>query len=340
MQTNDFDYELPKELIAHDPLEKRDASRMLVYNKPKDKVELKHFYDIVDFLNKGDVVVINTTKVMNAKMFGLCKKGRKFELLLHKPVNDDSFEILLKPAKKLGVGETIEISDTSGTTVVGTLKSKDPKSGTAVMSFDGDPQKVGEMPIPGYINKKPKDPNRYNTVYADQTGSAAAPTAGLHWTPELMDKAKKKGVVFAEVLLHVGIGTFRPVKVENIYDHQMHSEWYNVTKESADIINKAKKAGNKIVATGTTSVRTLEAVYKRYGEMRECNGDTDIFIYPGFEFGMVDVMITNFHLPKSTLVMLVSAFIGREKTLELYNLAVKERFRFFSFGDACFFVRA
>jgi len=341
MNLNDFDYELPQELIAQTPVEPRDHSRLLVYNKASDKVETKHFYDIVDYLNKGDVVVINNTKVMQARLHS---SDGKFEILLCKCIDEEkhTWEILLKNAKKLQVGGVVTFGDGKNV-VVGTLDSKDVEAGTAVMSFNRDPEPFGEMPLPQYIKDSEHakaETNRYNTVYAsdDKKGSAAAPTAGLHWTPELMEKVRKKGVVFCEILLHVGIGTFRPVKVENIKDHKMHAEYYEVSQAAADMINNARKNGNRIICVGTTSVRTLESVYAKFGDIRADAADTSIYIYPGFKYNVTDALITNFHLPKSTLVMLVSAYIGREKTLELYNFAVREKFRFFSFGDACLFM--
>ena len=334
MNLDDFDYELPESLIAQTPAKPRDHSRLLVYTCKENKTETKHFYDIIDYLKSGDVIVINTTRVMRARLFGM-KGSTKFEILLHKHLYEHKYEILLKPAKKLKVGDTITIGN-----ITATLVSKDPESGTAIMQFSDTPENLGEMPLPSYIKDNSSDPNRYQTVYADKSkeGSAAAPTAGLHWTPELMEKARKKGVVFCEILLHVGIGTFRPVKTKDIRDHKMHAEYYEVSKVAAQIINKAKNENRRIICVGTTSVRTLESVHAKHGKIMESVGDTDIFIYPGFKFNVTDAVITNFHLPKSTLVMLVSAFLGREKTLELYNFAVREKFRFFSFGDACFFM--
>jgi S-adenosylmethionine:tRNA ribosyltransferase-isomerase len=335
MHLDDFDYNLPPELIAQKPCEPRDNSRLLIYSRETQETEIAHFYDILNYLKKGDVIVINTTRVMPARIFLKKENGTQIEILLHKLIEGNTFEVLLRPAKKLKVGDFVMIDASGGKPCKGILTHKDEAEGTAIMSFNRDPRPYGIMPIPPYIENQPNDPNRYQTVYADREGSAAAPTAGLHWTPELIARAKDKGIIFCEVLLHVGLGTFRPVKTENILDHKMHSEFYEISEQSARIINDAKQNGARVIACGTTVVRTLESVAKKHGKICAASGDTDIFIYPPFKFQVVDAIITNFHLPKSTLLMLVSAFIGREKVLELYDFAIQEKFRFFSFGDAC-----
>jgi len=334
MKLDEFDYELPEELIAQTPVEPRDSSRLLVYNKKSGDIECRRFFNILDYFNAGDVIVVNDTKVMKARLFAELG-DRQIEVFLSKLLDVKgekyTYEVMLRPAKKVKIGDKFAVGS-----VTGECLSKDVEDGTAVVRFDGNVESLGEIPLPTYIEEKCEDENRYQTVYAkeDKKGSVAAPTAGLHWTDELIQKAKDKGVVFCEVTLNVGLGTFRSVRTDNIQDHNMHSEYYEMTQETADIINNAKREGRRVICCGTTSVRTVESVYKRFGEMRACMGDTDIFIYPGFEFGTVDAMITNFHLPKSTLIMLVSAFIGTENALEMYKFAVKEKFRFFSFGDA------
>jgi S-adenosylmethionine:tRNA ribosyltransferase-isomerase len=335
MHLNDFDFNLPDELIAQTPTNPRDNSRLLIYTRETQKTETAHFYDIINFLNKGDVVVINTTRVMPARLFSNKANGTKIEILLHKVIEGFMFEVLLRPAKKLKVGESVTLQSPTLPDCEGLLKHKNEAEGTAIMTFTRDPRPYGIMPIPPYIQNQPSDPSRYQTVYADREGSAAAPTAGLHWTPELIARAKVKGVIFCDILLHVGLGTFRPVKTDNILEHKMHSEFYEITESSAKVINDAKQRGARVIACGTTVVRTLESVARKYGAIKADTGDTDIFIYPPYKFRVVDAIITNFHLPKSTLLMLVSAFVGREKILELYNFAIHEKFRFFSFGDAC-----
>ena len=331
MKLEDFNYALPEHFIAQTPVEPRCNSKMLVYNRANNKTEIKHFYDIVDYLEKGDVVVINTTKVMSARLIPL---GRIKEVLLLKKLEANTYEVLVKPLKRLKLKDNVNFAGG----VVGELLSKDSEHGTAIMRFNKCVDDAGIVPLPQYIHGKLDDANRYNTVYAGKVGSAAAPTAGLHWTPELMEKARAKGVIFCEILLHVGLGTFRPVKVDNITEHKMHAEYYEVTPKAAKIINDAKDQGRRVICCGTTSIRTLESVYAGHGRMvAEC-ADTDIFIYPPYKFGVVDAIITNFHLPKSTLLMLISAFIGREELLDLYELAKQNDFRFFSFGDACLFL--
>jgi S-adenosylmethionine:tRNA ribosyltransferase-isomerase len=340
MKTSDFDYYLPEELIAQTPLEPRDTSRMLVYDRKTDKIEHKHFYDIIDYLKAGDVLVVNNTKVLPARIFAYTSHGGRVEILLLKRINLTDWEVLVKPGKKAKPGVKLVVNESLSLTIL----ENEVLSGGRIIRFEFNGvfedllSKVGEMPLPPYITEKLKDQTRYQTVYALKDGSAAAPTAGLHFTPELLQKIKDKGVIVANVLLHVGLGTFRPVKVEDVTTHHMHSEYYEISKESADIINLAKKEGRRIIAVGTTSVRTLESVADSNGFVKEQSGNTEIFIYPPYKFKCVDSLITNFHLPKSTLLMLVSSFSSREKMLELYNLAVKEQYRFFSFGDCCFFL--
>lgn len=337
MNRSDFFYELPEELIAQTPVEPRDSSRLLVYDRKSGEIEHKHFYDIIDYLNPGDVLVVNNTKVLPARIYG--KKagtGAKIEFLLHRRINLTDWEVLVKPAKKASIGARFLFSDALEAEVIDYIGE-----GLRIVRFHFEGvfedilAKIGEMPLPHYIHEKLEEQERYQTVYAKENGSSAAPTAGLHFTPELIEKIKKKGVEFVEVLLHVGLGTFRPVKADNILDHKMHSEFYSMSEQSARIINKAKREGRRVIAVGTTSVRVLESSFHD-GEVKAECGDTDIFIYPSYQFKVVDALITNFHLPESTLIMLVSALIGRENTLKMYELAVKERYRFFSFGDATF----
>ena len=338
MKTSDFDYNLPEELIAQTPVYPRDSSRMLVFSRASDRVEHKHFYDILDYLKEGDVLVRNNTKVLPARMFAYTKNGGKVEVLLLKRFNLNEWEVLVKPGKKARAGAILTFNQELSLEVLGTIE----ESGSRRVKFIYDGvfedviSRIGEMPLPPYITQKLKDQNRYQTVYAKIDGSAAAPTAGLHFTDELIQKIKAKGVEIVDVLLHVGLGTFRPVKVDDVTNHHMHSEYYEVSKESADIINKAKQQGRRIIAVGTTSVRTLESASNDDGTIRAEKGDTEIFIYPPYKFKCVDALITNFHLPKSTLLMLVSSLSTREKILEIYNTAVSEKYRFFSFGDCMF----
>ena len=339
LKTSDFYYDLPEELIAQTPAEPRDSSRMLVYNRENDTLSHEHFYDITKHLKKGDLLVINNTRVIPARIFGhIDGKQTTFEILLLKRLDYTHWEGIMRPARKARKGSVIKISDELSATVedVGEYGIR-----TISFQFDGVFEdildRVGNMPLPPYIHETLEDKERYQTVYSKVDGSAAAPTAGLHFTPELMKKLEEMGVEFASVLLHIGLGTFRPVKAENILDHDMHTEYYEVDKENADKINRAKKEGRRVIAVGTTSVRTLESVADENGLVKECKGNTNIFIYPGYKFKTVDALITNFHLPESTLIMLVSALLGREKTLEIYRKAVEEKYRFFSFGDSCFF---
>ena len=338
MKKSDFFYELPEELIAQHPVEPRDSSRLLVYDRSKKTIQHKHFYDIINFLRDDDVLVINNTKVLPVRLYGN-KEGTngKIEFLLLKRLDLKTWEVVLKPGKKAKVGSKFVFGNELKATVVKIIEG-----GMRVVEFEYDGvfedilNRIGEMPLPHYIKEQIKDKDRYNTVYAEYTGSAAAPTAGLHFTPELMQKLREKGVAFAEVLLHVGLGTFRPVKEDDILNHQMHSEYYEIDEKTAEFLNQAKKQGRRIIAVGTTSVRVLESCSDENGVLHAKTGETNIFIYPGYKFKVIDGLITNFHLPESTLIMLVSAFMGREETIAMYNEAVKEKYRFFSFGDSTF----
>ena len=337
MQLEDFDYDLPQELIAQVPLEKRDTSRLMVLDKNTGEVEHKHFTDILDYMEEGDTLVLNDTKVLPARLIGVKEDtGAIIEVLLLKDIEGATWECLTKPAKRVHVGTVISFGD-------GKLKAKCVFEGEDGIRkydliYDGILLEIldelGTMPLPPYIHEKLEDQTRYNTVYAKNIGSSAAPTAGLHFTKELLEKVKRKKVNIAYVTLHVGLGTFRPVMEDNILDHKMHTEYYEMSKETADILTKTKENHKKIIAVGTTSVRTLETIMTKYGEFRECCGNTDIFIYPGYKFKAIDYLITNFHLPKSTLIMLISALAGREKVLNAYKIAVEEKYRFFSFGDS------
>lgn len=337
MKTSDFDYYLPENLIAQTPVYPRDSSRLLVFDRKEDKIYHKHFYDIVDFLKEGDVLVRNNTKVLPARMFAYTANGGKVEVLLLKRFNLNEWEVLVKPGKKAKPGTTLTINEELSLTVKGTIE----ESGSRIVEFLYDGvfediiSRVGEMPLPPYITEKLKDQQRYQTVYAKVDGSAAAPTAGLHFTPELIEKIKAKGVEIVDVLLHVGLGTFRPVKTDDILSHHMHSEYFEVSSDAAQKINKAKSEGRRIIAVGTTSVRTLESAADDSGFITAQKADTEIFIYPPYKFKCVDALITNFHLPKSTLLMLVSSLSTRERMLEIYKTAVEKEYRFFSFGDAC-----
>lgn len=336
MKTSDFDFDLPQELIAQTPILNRDQSRLLVLDKKTGDIEHHIFKDIVNYLNPGDVLVINDTKVIPARLMGVKEDtGAVIELLLLKDLGNDAWECLSRPQKRLHIGTIVKFSDELSAEVIellsdGVTRVKLLYSGILLEILD----RLGEMPLPPYIHEKLSDKDRYNTVYAKNIGSAAAPTAGLHFTNELLSELKDKGVIITNVTLHVGLGTFRPVEVDDINNHHMHSEYYNMSKETADILNDVKERGNKIIAVGTTSTRTLESVINKYGKFVECSGNTDIFIYPGYEFKAIDSLITNFHLPKSTLVMLVSALAGRENILNAYHEAINEKYRFFSFGDA------
>lgn len=337
MDVKDFDYDLPEELIAQDPLEDRSSSRLMVLDKKTGEVSHHVFKEIVKYLRPGDCLVLNNTKVIPARLFGV-KEGTmaKIEILLLKRRQNDVWETLVKPGKKAKPGTKIIFGD--GLLTGEVIDVVDDGNRLIQFSYEGIFEeildKLGQMPLPPYITHQLKDKNRYQTVYAKYDGSAAAPTAGLHFTKELLQQVKDKGVDIAEVTLHVGLGTFRPVKVDNVLDHHMHSEFYMVSQEAADKINNAKKNGGRIISVGTTSTRTLEAASDENGMLKECSGWTDIFIYPGYKFKVIDALITNFHLPQSTLVMLVSALAGREHILAAYKKAVEEKYRFFSFGDA------
>ena len=340
MKKSDFYYDLPKELIAQTPLKQRDNSRMMVINRKTQEIEHKHFYDIIELLNKGDCLVLNNTRVLPARIYGTKKDtGATVEFLLLNNLGNDEWETITGPGKRAKVGTEFTFGD--GILSCKVIKVLENGNRIAKFSYDGSNiyevlDKVGEMPLPHYITEKLEDRERYQTVYSKELGSAAAPTAGLHFTEEIMKRITDKGVKICYVTLHVGIGTFRPVKAENIEDHNMHSEHYILPKETADIINDTKKNGGRVIAVGTTCCRTLESVASKLGEIREHEDSTNIFIYPGYEFKCIDALLTNFHLPESTLIMLVSAFYNREKVLEAYNSAVKERYRFFSFGDCMF----
>ena len=338
MNLSDFDYDLPEELIAQTPIKERDQSRLMVLDKKTGAIKHKHFHDILEELHVGDVLVLNDTKVIPARLIGKkVSTGAVIELLLLKDLGNNIWECLSRPAKRLKVGTIVTFSEKLQAEVV---EKKDEGIVHVKLLYQGILMEIldelGEMPLPPYIHEKLKEKDRYQTVYAKNIGSAAAPTAGLHFTKELLEEIKAKGVEVLFITLHVGLGTFRPVEEENILDHHMHSEFYQMTREVADRLNLAKKEHRKIYAVGTTSTRTLEAIMHEYHEFRECSGNTEIFIYPGFEFQAIDGLITNFHLPKSTLLMLVSALASREIILNAYREAVKERYRFFSFGDAMF----
>ncbi|MDY2904421.1 MAG: tRNA preQ1(34) S-adenosylmethionine ribosyltransferase-isomerase QueA [Caecibacter massiliensis] len=337
MKLTDFSYELPKELIAQHPAEPRDHARLMLYDKKTGAVEHKHFYDLVDELQAGDVLVFNDSKVIPARLYGKrVPTGGKVEVLLLTPVGEDRWEVLVKPGKKALPGTTIEFP---GGLQAEVLDRTDFGGRVVHFTYDGvfDDiiDQIGEMPLPPYIHEKMEDPDEYQTVYARERGSAAAPTAGLHFTDELLQKIRDKGVEEVFVTLHVGLGTFRPVEEENIEDHQMHSEFYSITPEAADAINRAKAEGRRIIAVGTTSIRTLESAGTT-GTLKAGSGWTNIFIYPGFTFHIVDALVTNFHLTESTLLMLISALSTREQILHAYDIAVREKYRFFSFGDAMF----
>ena len=330
-------YDLPEELIAQTPIEPRDMSRLLVYNRKTDKIEDKIFRDITDYLHKGDVLVVNNTRVLPARLFGYKDTGAKIEVLLQKRIDLKNWEVIARPFKRLQEGTKITFSQNLSAIVVekgdyGSCKIKFDFDGV----FEHRLSEVGQVPLPPYIHEKLKNKERYQTVYAKVEGSSAAPTAGLHFTKELLAKIKDMGVEIIEVLLHVGLGTFRPVKEENILEHQMHSEYIEMSKENADLLNRAKSEGRRIIAVGTTSVRVLESCVDEEGKIIAQKKETQIFIYPSYKFKVVDALITNFHLPESTLIMLVSAFAGYDNTMKIYHHAVENRYRFFSFGDAMF----
>ena len=336
LKKSDYYYDLPEKLIAQTPAEPRDSSRLLVYDRKTGKTEHRIFRDIKEYLRAGDVLVVNNTKVLPARMYAYTQNGGRVEVLLLKRRDLAEWEVLVRPGKKARTGAELVVSEELSLTVEGVTET-----GERIVRFHYDGvfedilSRVGSMPLPPYIHEKLKDKDRYQTVYCKTDGSAAAPTAGLHFTKELLAEIQAMGVQVAEVLLHVGLGTFRPVKEEDLTHHVMHSEYYCVNEQAAEIVNAAKREGRRVIAVGTTSVRTLETVADENGFLRPCSGDTSIFIYPPYKFKCVDALITNFHLPESTLIMLISAFMGREQCLALYKEAVERRYRFFSFGDAC-----
>ena len=337
MKTKDFYFHLPEELIAQHPLKERDKSRLMVIDKKTNEISHHHFYDIINFLEKGDCLVLNDTRVLPARIVGQrVDTGGSMEFLLLKRKDLDTWQALAKPGRRAKIGTQFEFGN-------GLLKAEVigiGEEGSRIIEFKYDGvfedilDKLGQMPLPPYITPKLEDKERYQTVYSKHTGSAAAPTAGLHFTDKLLNDIKVKGIEIAYVTLHVGLGTFRPVKVENIHEHKMHSEYYNIDKNTADIINNTKKNGGKVIAVGTTSCRTLESAAIEEGKIKESSGWTDIFIYPGYKFKIIDSLITNFHLPESSLIMLVSALAGRENIMKSYKIAIDEKYRFFSFGDA------
>ncbi len=339
MKVEDFDYNLPEELIAQTPLKKRDESRLLVLDKKTGNIEHKHFKNIIDYLEKGDTLILNNTKVLPARLIGIKEEtGAVIEVLLLKNTEKDNWECLVKPARRIKIGTIVSFGE-------GKLKAKciqEEDEGIRHFEFIYEGifleilEELGTMPLPPYIHEKLADQSRYQTVYAKEVGSAAAPTAGLHFTEELLKEIKEKGINVAFITLHVGLGTFRPVAVDKIEDHEMHSEYYRMSQEVANLLTKTKQSGHKIISVGTTTTRTLETIMTKYNEFRECSGWTNIFIYPGYKFKAIDNLITNFHLPKSTLVMLVSALAGKDNILNAYKIAVKEEYRFFSFGDAMY----
>nr|WP_316623268.1 tRNA preQ1(34) S-adenosylmethionine ribosyltransferase-isomerase QueA [uncultured Ruminococcus sp.] len=335
MKTSDFYYDLPQEYIAQTPIEPRDHSRMMVLHRDSDDIEHRHFYDIIDYLDEGDTLIVNDSRVIPARIYGYKEDtGAKIEFLLLKQLDGLRWETLVKPGKKAKIGTRFIFGDGLLTAEVVDIVD----DGNRIVELHSEENiystldKIGQMPLPPYITEKLEDQERYQTVYSHELGSAAAPTAGLHFTNELLDRIRAKGVNIGYVTLHVGLGTFRPVKVDDVTKHKMHSEHYEVPAETAELIKATKAAGKRVIAVGTTSCRTLESVAAT-GDIRACDGYTDIFIYPGFEFKVLDGLITNFHLPESTLIMLVSAFYGYDKTMKAYEIAVKEKYRFFSFGD-------
>ncbi len=340
MKKSDFFYELPEELIAQTPLSQRDHSRMMVINRKEGTIENKHFYDFIDYLNPGDCLILNNTRVIPARIYGVRKDtGAVVEFLLLTNLGNDQWEVITGPGKKARTGH--EFSFGEGLLSCKVIEVLDNGDRIAQFEYEGNNiyevlDKIGEMPLPHYIKEKLNDRERYQTVYSKELGSAAAPTAGLHFTDEILEKIKEKGIKIGYVTLHVGIGTFRPVKAENIEDHNMHSEHYSLPKETADIINETKTNCGRVIAVGTTCCRTLESVASKYGKIMEDDDWTSIFIYPGYSFKCIDALLTNFHLPESTLIMLVSAFYDRQKVLEAYETAVEEKYRFFSFGDCMF----
>lgn len=346
MNISEFDYNLPEELIAQFPAQKRELSRMLVLDRQSDKIEHKHFYDIVDFLSEDDVLILNNTKVIPARLLGEKDTGAKIEVFLLKNTDGKQWEALIKPSKRVKNGTIIKFSEELQAKVLERIPND---KWMVELIYDGDfysiLDRVGNIPLPPYIERKLSDEQikhldyeRYQTVYAKNRGSVAAPTAGLHFSTEILEKLSKKGINIGYITLNVGLGTFRPVKCENILDHKMDSETYEITQETADLINNAKAMGKNIVAVGTTTVRTLESAYQKYGKIKACHDSSEMFIYPGYEFKVIDKLITNFHLPKSTLLMLVSALAGRDKIFEAYKQAIEMKYRFYSYGD-CMFIK-
>ncbi len=338
MTTEDFDFDLPKELIAQTPLEKRDSSKMLILDKKSGEITHKHFKDVLDYIEKGDTLVLNDTKVIPARLYGIKEEtGAAIEILMLKDEGNDIWQCLARPAKRIKEGTVVKFTDKLKAECI---EIKEDGIRNFKLIYDGILYEIldelGEMPLPPYIHETLKDKDRYQTVYAKNPGSAAAPTAGLHFTKELLEKAKAKGINVAYITLHVGLGTFRPVSVDDVTKHKMHSEFYSMSKNVADLLNETKKNGHKIISVGTTTTRTLETIMNLHGIFKECSGFTDIFIYPGYKFKAIDNLITNFHLPKSTLVMLVSALAGKENIMKAYNEAINKKYRFFSFGDSMF----
>ena len=339
MKTSDFYYDLPEELIAQTPLEPRDSSRLMVLHKKTGEIEHRHFYDILDYLNEGDCLIMNDSRVLPARIYGVKDEtNANVEFLLLNCIEGKKWEALAKPGKRAKIGTSFSFGD--GLMHCKVIDILD--DGNRILEFECEGNfyenldKLGQMPLPPYIHEKLKDKDRYQTVYAKNPGSAAAPTAGLHFTKELLNKIKEKGITICYITLHVGLGTFRPVNVEDVTKHKMHSEFYSMSKEVADILNQAKSENRNIISVGTTTVRTLETIMNRYNTFKECSGYTDIFIYPGYQFKAIDSLITNFHLPKSTLIMLVSAFSTKENIMNAYSEAVKNKYHFFSFGDSMF----
>ena len=339
MKVEDFDFELPEKLIAQTPIEKRDESKLLILNKETGEITHETFHNIINYLDENDVLVLNDTKVIPARLIGTKKEtGAVIEVLLLNDKGNNIWECLVKPAKRINVGTIVSFGDDK--LLMECIKVEDEGIREFKLIYNGILMEIldelGSMPLPPYIHEKLEDKDRYQTVYAKNIGSAAAPTAGLHFTTTLLDELQAKGIKVLFVTLHVGLGTFRPVKVENVLDHKMHSEKYSMTKEVANALNDAKKSGKRIISVGTTTTRTLETIYNKYGEFVECSGSTDIFIYPGYEFKAINSLITNFHLPKSTLLMLVSALASKDNIMNAYNEAIKTEYRFFSFGDSMF----
>ena len=337
MNIEEFDYDLPESLIAQTPLKHRDQSRLLVMGRESGKTTHQHFADVIDYFKEGDTLVLNDTRVMPARLFGIKEEtGAKVEMLMLTHLEDNDWEVLLKPAKRIKVGQRLSFGD--GKIVAECIEELDQGGRIMRLHYEGILQErldeLGEMPLPPYIKERLDDPDRYQTVYAKESGSAAAPTAGLHFTDELLEAIRAKGIRIVFITLHVGLGTFRPVSVDNIDDHEMHSEYYQISEDTAQLLNKTRREGGRIISVGTTTTRTLETVRSQHDQFVATSGWTDIFIYPGYEFKAIDGLITNFHLPKSTLVMLVSAFSTRENVLNAYREAVERQYRFFSFGDA------